>query len=116
MGGDSVKYFEIGQRIRRYRKACGMSQEALAGKVGISVTHMSHIETGNTKLSLPVLSKIAEELSVGADALLSDEPRPDKSTLSLEVREILDSFEVDELPVAIEVLRALRDAMAKKRG
>ena len=116
MGGDSVKYFEIGQRIRRYRKACGMSQEALAGKVGISVTHMSHIETGNTKLSLPVLSKIAEELSVGADALLSDEPRPDKSTLSLEVREILDSFEVDELPVAIEVLRALRDAMAKRRG
>ena len=77
---------------------------------------MSHIETGNTKLSLPVLSKIAEELSVGADALLSDEPRPDKSTLSLEVREILDSLEVDELPVAIEVLRALRDAMAKRRG
>ena len=46
-----MKYFDIGQRIRRYRKACGLSQEALAQKVGISVTHMSHIETGNTKLS-----------------------------------------------------------------
>ena len=40
-----MRYFEIGQRIRRYRKACGLSQEALAGRVGISVTHMSHIET-----------------------------------------------------------------------
>ena len=110
-----MRYFEIGQRIRRYRKACGLSQEALAERVGISGTHMSHIETGNTKLSLPVLAKIADELSVGTDALLSDEPKPDKAKLSAEVREILDSFEVDELPVAVEVLRALRDALAKRR-
>ncbi|MDO4429199.1 MAG: helix-turn-helix transcriptional regulator [Atopobiaceae bacterium] len=111
-----MRYFEIGQRIRRYRKACGMSQEALAGRVGISVTHMSHIETGNTKLSLPVLAKIADELSVGTDALLSDTSKPNKAKLSAEVQEILDSFEVDELPVAVEVLRALRDGLAKRRA
>lgn len=111
-----MRYFEIGQRIRRYRKASGLSQEALAGRVGISVTHMSHIETGNTKLSLPVLVKIADELSVGTDALLSDALKPDKAKLSADVQEILDSFEVDELPVAVEVLRALRDALAKRRG
>ena len=102
-----MKYFDIGQRIRRYRKACGLSQEARAQKVGISVTHMSHIETGNTKLSLPVLAKIAEDLSVGTDALRSDAPKPDKAKLSAEVQEILDSFEIDELRVAVEVLRAL---------
>ena len=116
MGGDDMRYFEIGQRIRRYRKACGLSQEALAGRVGISVTHMGHIETGNTKLSLPVLTNIADELSVGTDALLSDAPKPDKAALSAEVLEVLDPFEADELPVAIEVLRALRDALAKRRG
>lgn len=110
-----MRYFDIGQRIRRYRKACGLSQEALAGRVGISVTHMSHIETGNTKLSLPVLVKIADELSVGTDALLADEPKPNKAKLSSEVREILDSFEAHELPVAIDVLRALRDSLAKCR-
>lgn len=115
MGGDWMKYFEIGQRIRRYRKACGLSQEALAGRVGISVTHMSHIETGNAKLSLPVLAKIADELSVGVDALLSDAPKPDKAALSAGVQEILDSFEANELPVAIEVLCALRNALAKQR-
>ena len=70
-----MKYYEIGQRIRRYRKACGLSQEALAEKAGISATHMSHIETGNTKLSLPVLVNIAEALSVQTDALLYDTPR-----------------------------------------
>jgi transcriptional regulator with XRE-family HTH domain len=49
-----LNYYEIGQRIRRYRKACGLSQEQLAEKAAISPTHMSHIETGSTKLSLPV--------------------------------------------------------------
>lgn len=43
-----MKYYEIGQRIRRYRKACGLSQEALAEKAGISATHMSHIEIGRS--------------------------------------------------------------------
>lgn len=46
-----MDYYEIGQRIRRIRKAKGISQEVLAEKVGIFTTHMSHIETANTKLS-----------------------------------------------------------------
>ncbi len=56
-------YYEIGQRIRKYRKAYNLSQELLADKMQISTTHMSHIETGNTKLSLAVLVKVAEVLS-----------------------------------------------------
>ena len=63
-----------------------------------------------------MLAKIADELSVGTDALLSDAPKPDKVALSAEVQEVLDSFKADELPVAIEMLRALKDALAKRRG
>ena len=47
-----MDYYKIGQKIRKIRKAHGLSQEELAEKVNISTTHMSHIETGNTKLSL----------------------------------------------------------------
>ena len=54
-----ISYYEIGQRVRKFRKAYGLSQEELAEKVGISTTHMSHIETGNTKLSLQVLVDLA---------------------------------------------------------
>lgn len=59
-----MDYYEIGQRIRKIRKAHGLSQESLAERVGISNTHMSHIETGNTKLSLPVLVALADALYV----------------------------------------------------
>lgn len=70
-----MDYYEIGQRIRRIRKARKLSQEALAEKVGISTTHMSHIETGNTKLSLPVFVDLALTLEIQTDSLLFDEPR-----------------------------------------
>lgn len=65
IGGDvRMNYHEIGRRIRRYRKARGLSQEQLAEKIWISPTHMSHIETGSTKLSLPVFVDIAAALEV----------------------------------------------------
>ena len=69
-----MDYYAIGQRIRKIRKAQGFSQETLAEQAGISVTHMSHIETGNTKLSLPVLVDLAEILDVRTDDLLYDRP------------------------------------------
>lgn len=67
-----MDYYKIGQKIRKYRKANGLSQEQLAGRIGISVTHMSHIETGNTKLSLPVFVDIAKALEVQTDDLLCE--------------------------------------------
>ena len=65
-----MDYYAIGQRIRTKRRERGLLQEALAGAAGISVTHVSHIETGSTKLSLPVLAALAEALGVQVDALL----------------------------------------------
>ena len=54
-----LNYAAIGKKIRQLRKSRELSQEQLAEQVWISVTHMSHIETGNTKLSLPVFVDIA---------------------------------------------------------
>ena len=65
-----MDYYAIGQRVKRFRRARGLSQEALAEQVGISTTHMSHIETGSTKLSLQVFAALAQALQVSADALL----------------------------------------------
>ena len=53
-----MDYYKIGQRIPKIRKAHRLSQEELAEQVNITTTHMNHIETGNTKLSLQVLVDI----------------------------------------------------------
>lgn len=78
-----LNYYQIGQKIRKYRKAMGMSQEQLAEQVRISTTHMSHIETGNTKLSLPVLVDIAKTLEVRTDDLLFDSPSEKEMSVNL---------------------------------
>lgn len=65
-----MDYFKIGERIRKTRRAHDISQEVLAEMVDISTTHMSHIETGNTKMSLEVLVDIAKSLNVSIDYLI----------------------------------------------
>lgn len=111
-----MDYFEIGKRIRRFRKACGISQEQLAEKIGISTTHMSHIETANTKLSLPVFIAITEALGVQADELLHDPPLAEKAGLKREALEVLDSCSPHDAHVLVDALKALKVSLEKYRG
>lgn len=108
-----MNYYEIGQRIRHYRKAKGLSQEELAYASDISVTHMSHIETENTKLSLPVLVKIAKTLNVHTDALLYDSVELNSTVASKKVQSIIDSCTSEQACVMIDVLESLRESMNK---
>ena len=75
--GIEPDYTAIGKRIRKYRWEKDISQEELAEAVGVSTTHMSHIETGATKLSLSVFIKISTALNISADLLLKDNAQPD---------------------------------------
>lgn len=109
-----MDYYQIGQRIRKYRKAYGLSQEALAERVGISVPHMSHIETGNTKLSLPVLVALAQALEVCTDDLLFDASRKERGALSAALEAELEDCSARELEFLTELLRNARIALRKQ--
>lgn len=105
-----MDYYEIGQRIRRIRKAKGISQEVLAENVGISTTHMSHIETANTKLSLPVFVAIAEILEVPTDMLLYDEPQENIGKASKEITAILESCTSKETRIITAIVKATKES------
>lgn len=106
-----MDYYKIGQRIRKIRKAHGLSQEALAEKVDISVTHMSHIETGNTKLSLPVLVDIARVLEVRTDDLLNEHTTT--GTALDEIAEVLDHCSAAQSRVISDIVKATKLSMDK---
>lgn len=110
-----MNYYEIGQRIRKFRKAYNLSQEQLAEKVGISTTHMSHIETGNTKLSLPVFVDIADALSVQTDELLHDASQINKTKIKQEINTILDSCSPHDIRILMDVMNAVKIALDKYR-
>ena len=75
-----MDYTAIGKRIRAKRKQMDLSQEELAEMVNISTVHMSHIETGYTKLSLPVLVDIACALGVRTDDLILTRTKWEKTS------------------------------------
>ena len=58
-----LDYRAIGKRIKIARIKADLTQEALAEKASLSTTHMSNIETGNSKLSLPTIVSLANALS-----------------------------------------------------
>ncbi|MBQ6698287.1 MAG: helix-turn-helix transcriptional regulator [Oscillospiraceae bacterium] len=107
-----MNYYEIGQRIRKYRKAHGMSQEQLAEKIGISVTHMSHIETANTKLSLSVFVDIARALEVQTDDLLSDN-KGGKQIAEDEIIDILNHSSASQVRIIADIVKATKTALDK---
>ena len=105
-----MNYYKIGQRVRKYRKAQLLSQEQLAELVGISVTHMSHIETGNTKLSLPVLVELARVLEVQTDDLLRDHYF-ERSKAENEILQLLDTCDERQLKILTDLLRSAKISM-----
>ena len=107
-----MDYYKIGQKIRKIRKAHGLSQEELAEKVNISTTHMSHIETGNTKLSLSVFVEIATALEVRTDELLGT-PTTTTSTSLDEIAAVLERCTAQEAKVITDVVKATKLSMDK---
>lgn len=107
-----LDYAAIGSRIRKYRWENKISQEELAETVGISTTHMSHIETGATKLSLAVLVNISLALNVSADLILNG----DKSvTKTSEIADIFSSSNERQTRILLEVTRATKLALDKEQ-
>ena len=108
-----LDYYVIGQKIRKIRKAQNISQEQLAEKIGISTTHMSHIETGNTKLSLAVFVDIATALNVSTDDLLFPASANQKNAAFEEIQEVFNSCSPQEAKIIVEIIKSAKIAMDK---
>ena len=105
-----MDYEKIGMRVRFFRRRKGLSQEQLAELVDISVPHMIHIETGNTKLSLPVFVALAKALGVRADELLHD-PAPEHESALRDLTGILDGCSPQQARCIADIAKAAKTAM-----
>lgn len=103
-----LDYYAIGQKIRKYRREKGLSQEQVAEKVGISVTHMCHIETGKTKLSLPVLVDLSRVLKTSIDELLNEPSERDAEEAAEELAQILSRCTSTEVKAIMEIARFVK--------
>lgn len=60
----------VGARLRALRVHQNLSLRDVSGKIGISISHLSQIERGQSHTSITVLTKLARLYEVGLDGLI----------------------------------------------
>ena len=95
--------------MREYRKKQRLTQQALAEKVGLVPSNISHIERGTTKLSIQSLIRIANALHVSAESLLCDNLEHAIQPFQQEIADIIDDCSPREIRILAEILVASKE-------
>ena len=66
-----MRYRPIGEQVRAWRAARGLSQRALAEKAGVGAVLVARLELGQTDPRLSTLAKLAEGLGLTVPELLT---------------------------------------------
>lgn len=106
-----VDYRDIGTRIRTVRKRKQMSQKQLADKIGVGVTHISHIETGNTIPSLKTMIDIINALNCSADELLCIEIEQARPWFNDWLVDLLSDCSDKEIKIISGIVKALKESL-----
>lgn len=93
-----MDYTILGARIRQERQKHNLTQERLAEKIDVSHAYIGQIERGERSLSLDTLVKLANQLGVTIDYLLS------------EAIEIQDSHYINKITQVL-LSRSLKDQL-----
>lgn len=108
---------EVGRRLRQIRQAQGKSLKVIADRAGISVGHLSHLESGTRALdrrslvaALATALEVAPSEITGATLEVPREPGDDRSLV--EVRHALLAVSLDEPRGEVQALEQLQARVA----
>ena len=106
-----VQRQRIGPAIRRLRRMNGLTLDDLASQAGISASHLSRLERGQTLPSFQVLSDIAHVLGADVDEFVrleSEVTERDKEFQALlDARDFPEDLQQELMASSIELRRAL---------
>ncbi len=88
----------LGQRIRQRREALRLTQQQVAEALGVTPQHISVIEQDKRSISVNALAKLAEELGVSIDYLVTGK--------EVAVADIIPAIKA-EMTLGLEVKNAL---------
>ena len=103
-----IDYCLIGTRIKQKRKALGLTQEALAEKLSVSVGYVSQVERGITKISLDLLGSISDILSCNVAELVSDSYTNSSGYLSDEIYESITSLNEKDKRLILGIIALMK--------
>ena len=106
----AVNYARIGKRIKLACVEKDLTQAQLARLVGCTNNSISHIEVAQTKVSLPMLMRIAHVLEKDLDYFLQETPYVSRSwVVGREIANKLDQYNASTLLAVSKILDAFLD-------
>ena len=88
---------EVSKRIISLRERCGLTQNGLAEKAGVSQTHLRRVELGQADITIGHLQLLCDAMSISIEEFFREESSSDKisaafSNLSPKQKTLLIAF------------------------
>ena len=106
---------KFNEKIKALRKSAEMSQQELADKLHIHVTHLSKMENGHLVPSIDIVQRLMKVFAVSADQLLNDNEDSAVSIQNHELNEqiaLINQLEEDEKNALFKIINSM---LTKKR-
>ena len=73
----------VSERIINLRKRCGLTQNGLAEKAGVSQTHLRRVELGQADITIGHLQLLCDAMSISIQEFFSEESNSDEVAVAL---------------------------------
>lgn len=104
--------YEIGNRIRKYRKESGLTQERLAEKINVTKSRVSNWEQGINRPDADVIGNICRALNVSPSDLLDIHLTDDE--LNAHEKKVIKAYRTKEdLQQAVDILLGVDEDTAE---
>ena len=103
---EELNFEEIGQAIRASRIEQHYTQEYIADRIGVNVSHISNIENNRVKVSLTTLVAICNALNLTVDYILKNEYTASDS-IDREILKELASCSPEKKEKILKIIRIL---------
>jgi len=100
---------EIGQRLKKCRVECGLTQQNLSEKIGLQTKSYANIEAGRTLFSVETLISLANTLNISADYILFG-----YASGNFPLNSIIDSMPPNDLERIETIIRIYKEAIDGK--
>jgi transcriptional regulator with XRE-family HTH domain len=105
-----VEILALGQRMRHFRQAANLTLEELSGRLGVTPSHLSLLETGKREAKVSLLTMLSAELGVEISQLLDQTPPSERAQLEREWAQAQSGQLFSSLGVApIKVTKSVGD-------
>ena len=108
-------HMKFNQKIKALRKAANMSQQELADKINVHVTHLSKMENGHLLPSIDIVQRLMKVFAVSADQLLNDDESSVVNIQNHEINEqlmLINQLDEDEKNALLKIISSM---LTKKR-